>query len=148
MSLKSESWRCRVGLTAWLGLFAASAIAATPVPRQDDEEPARLLYVVRDGDRFIASNILLSRTDEFRLSAREEVSEQLMDNAVAVVGTNRRVIAYSVYTASWVPVPLKAGEEIEHLEAEDFSAFALTSRRIMNFNGRIGYWSETRRKTQ
>ena len=110
-----------------------------------DDTPARLLYVVREDDRFIASNVLFSRSDEFKLSAQERVVEERTDNAVLVIATNRRLIAYSVYTASWATIAMKAGESLEQLEAEDYSAFALTSRRIMNFNGRVGYWSETRR---
>jgi hypothetical protein len=54
-------------------------------------------------------------------------------------------VAYSVYTAAWVAVALQAGETVERLEAEDYSAFALTSRRILNFNGRSGNWSQTGR---
>jgi hypothetical protein len=59
--------------------------------------------------------------------------------------TNQRLIAYSVYTAAWVTLSLQAGETVERLEAEDYSAFALTNRRILNFNGRTGNWSQTRR---
>ena len=111
----------------------------------DLERPARLLYVVTEPGKISASNVLFSRTDEFELSAREEILEQRTDNAVAAFMTNKRLLGYSVYTASWVPLPLKAGEVVEQFEAEDYSAFVLTSRRILNFNGRIGYWSVTRR---
>ena len=40
---------------------------------------------------------------------------------------------------------LRAGESVEKLEAEDYSAFALTDRRVLNFNGRNGVWSESNR---
>ena len=110
-----------------------------------DDQPARLLYVVRDNDKIIASNVLFSRSDEFRLSAQERVDRQLTDNAILVVATNRRLIGYSVYTASWVTISLKAGETLEQLEAEDYSAFAVTSKRVLSFNGRAGQWTETRR---
>lgn len=123
----------------------ALPLAAQAPPLPNPEPPARLLYVVIENDKLIASNILFSRTDEFDLSAQERIAEQREDNAVVVVATNRRLIAYSVYTASWFTLPLKAGERLETLEAEDFSAFAVTSRRILNFNGRIGYWSSSRR---
>jgi hypothetical protein len=123
-----------------------AVVPATAVPQgARSEPPARLLYVIREGDTYIASNVLFSRTDEFELAAQERVAEERRDNAVLIVATNRRLIGYSVYTASWVTLPLKAGERLEQLEAEDFSGFALTSRRIMNFNGRTGEWSESRR---
>lgn len=128
-----------------LGILSAAPCTATASGAFSGDAPARLLYVVREADRFIASNVLFSRSDEFKLSAQERVVEERTDNAVLVIATNRRLIAYSVYTASWVTIPMKAGERLEQLEAEDYSAFAVTSRRIMNFNGRIGYWSETRR---
>jgi hypothetical protein len=133
------------GLALLLGLVAAGPGAASPPGAFRDETPARLLYVVREDDRFIASNILFSKTDEFELAAQERVAEERTDNAVLVVATNRRLIAYSVYTASWATIDLRAGETLERLEAEDYSAFALTSRRIMNFNGRVGYWTESSR---
>jgi len=133
-----------------VGCLVALALVTLPVAAQvsplgNPEPPARLLYVVIENDKIIASNILFSRTDEFDLSAQEWIVERREDNAVVVVATNRRLIAYSVYTASWFTERLKAGETLETLEAEDFSAFAVTSRRILNFNGRIGYWSSTRR---
>jgi len=124
--------------------FLLSAGLAEPLYAADDA-PARLLYVHRENDKIIASNVLFSRSDEFRLSAQENVARQLTDNAVLVLATNRRLIGYSVYTASWVTISLKAGESLEQLEAEDYSAFAVTSKRVLNFNGRAGQWSETRR---
>ncbi len=110
-----------------------------------DEAPARLLYVVREGDTVVASNVLFGRSDELRLNAREVVARQEEANAVVVLQTNQRLIAYSVYTAGWVALELRAGETVERLEAEDFSAFAVTDRRILNFNGRNGRWSQSSR---
>lgn len=137
-------WRAlAAGLALCLG--AALPAGAGPPGAFRDEAPAKLLYVVREDDKFIASNILFSRTDEFKLAAQERVALERSDNAVLVVATNRRLIAYSVYTASWATMDLRAGESLEQLEAEDYSAFALTSRRIMNFNGRTGFWTETAR---
>jgi hypothetical protein len=104
-----------------------------------------LLYVVRDGDTVVASNVLFGRSDELTLSAREVILRQQEDAAVAVLETNQRLVAYSVYTAGWVEMELRAGEKVERLEAEDFSAFALTDRRILNFNGRNGNWSQASR---
>jgi hypothetical protein len=134
----------RVGLLL-LSVLLTAVPPTAPAQGARDEPPARLLYVVREGDTFIASNVLFSRTDEFELAAQERVAEERRDNAILIVATNRRLIGYSVYTAAWVTLPLKAGERLEQLEAEDYSGFALTSRRIMNFNGRTGEWSESRR---
>ena len=126
---------CCLLLMAWL--LAASA--------QAQEQPAKLVYIVRDGDTIVASNVLFSRSDTFRLKAQERVIREAIDNAVVVVQANKRLIAYSVYTAAWLTMALKAGETVEKLEAEDYSAFVLTDRRILNFNGRSGVWSESSR---
>jgi hypothetical protein len=126
----------------WLG--GAQLLLPGPA-RAGDEVPARLLYVVRDGDTVVASNVLFGRSDELTLSAREVILRQQEDAAVAVLETNQRLVAYSVYTAGWVEMELRAGEKVERLEAEDFSAFALTDRRILNFNGRNGNWSQASR---
>ena len=93
----------------------------------------------------VASNVLFSRSDELKLFAQETILRQEEDNAIVVLLTNRRLVAYSVYTAAWVTMDLRAGEQVERLEAEDYSAFALTSRRILNFNGKNGSWSQTSR---
>ncbi len=102
-----------------LPVLLAVVPVSAPAQGARDEPPARLLYVVREGDTYIASNVLFSRTDEFELAAQERVAEERRDNAVLVVATNRRLIGYSVYTAAWVTLPLKAGERLEHHEAED-----------------------------
>ncbi len=129
------------------GVLAAAVLAMSPLVSAlaADDSPARLLYVVQEDKKIIASNVLFSRSDEFRLNAQEAIDQKLTDNAILVMATNRRLIGYSVYTASWVTVSLKAGEVVEQLEAEDYSAFAVTSKRVLNFNGRAGQWTETRR---
>jgi hypothetical protein len=137
-------WTARSALAGALCLvYLGWWIPATAVLAE--ESPARLVYVVREGDTVVASNVLFSRSDELKLSARETVFQQADDNAIVVLLTNQRIIAYSVYTAAWVALALQAGETVERLEAEDYSAFALTNRRILNFNGRNGNWSQARR---
>ena len=126
-------------------LLTGAAIVSPGLALASDEPPARLLYIVREGDAVVASNVLFGRSDEFKLAAREAIARQEEGNAIVVLLTNQRLIAYSVYTAAWVTADLRAGEYIERLEAEDFSAFALTSRRILNFNGRNGRWSISKR---
>lgn len=124
-------------------LLLLSWLLAASVHAQ--EQPAKLVYIVREGDTIVASNVLFSRSDTFRLKAQERVVREAVDNAVVVVESNKRLIAYSVYTAAWLTMALKAGESVEKLEAEDYSAFVLTDRRILNFNGRSGVWSESSR---
>lgn len=135
------------GFAVATGILATAVLAMSPFVSAlaADDAPARLLYVVQEDKKIIASNVLFSRSDEFRLNAQETIDRKLTDNAILVMATNRRLIGYSVYTASWVTVSLKAGEVLEQLEAEDYSAFAVTSKRVLNFNGRAGQWTETRR---
>jgi len=145
MDADSRNPHARAG--TWLCCLLSALVFSTGIVpvRADQDAPARLLYVVVEPGRIAASNILFSRTDEFDLAAREEILEERTGNAVAAFLTNQRILGYSVYTASWLPLPLKAGEIVEQFEAEDYSAFVLTSKRILNFNGRIGHWSVTRR---
>lgn len=104
--------------------------------------PPRLLFWHLEGDRVMVSNVRFGRTDELRLRGREVIEETADARAMLVVATNQRFVAYSVYTASWQSVSRRPGETLEKLEAEDFAAFVLTSRRVLNFNGRTAYWSE------
>jgi hypothetical protein len=111
-----------------------------------DESPARLLYWHEEDDgRIVVSNIAFSRNDVLQLSARERVEQRASSQAMLVLFTSKRIVAYSVYTAAWREVPRRATERLEQIEAEDFSAFVLTSARVLNFNGRNGVWSEDRR---
>lgn len=130
--------------TGLMAILILGMCISLPTPAAE-ESPARLVYVVREGDVVVASNVLFSRSDELKLFAQETILRQEEDNAIVVLLTNRRLVAYSVYTAGWVALDLRAGEELERLEAEDYSAFALTSRRILNFNGKNGSWSQTGR---
>jgi hypothetical protein len=142
--ITAKTWRVADVAIRVLAAFFLTTVVAESLPAAGDT-PARLLYVHRENDKIIASNVLFSRSDEFRLSAQESVAQQMTDNAVLVLATNRSLIGYSVYTASWGTISLKAGESLEQMEAEDYSAFAVTSKRVLNFNGRAGQWSETRR---
>ncbi len=111
-----------------------------------DDPPARLLYWHEEDDgRIVVSNIQFSRNDVLELGGRERVEERASSQAMLVLVTTRRIVAYSVYTAAWREVPRRATERLEQLEAEDYSAFVLTSDRVLNFNGRNGVWSEDRR---
>ncbi len=136
----------RFSFRAWLlvlvfltGGSPVSPVSAQPGP---DESPARQLFWHRDGDRVIVSNVRFSRTDEFTLAGRESLEATASSNAMLVLVTNRRFVAYSVYTASWQSVDRRPGETVEQLAAEDWAGYVLTSQRALNFNGRTAAWSE------
>ncbi len=130
-----------------LALLLLLPVLMGPAPAvAGDEPPARLLYWHEEDDgRIVVSNIRFSRNDVLELGGRERIEDRASSQAMLVLVTNRRMVAYSVYTAAWREVPRKATERLEQLEAEDYSAFVLTSDRVLNFNGRSGVWSEDRR---
>jgi hypothetical protein len=79
------------------------------------------------------------------LSAREKILDYKVSNAAAVVVTNQRFAAYGLFHGGWNSRRVHADEKIESLEVADYSATLVTSDRIMNFYGRTGTWSETKR---
>ena len=97
--ITAKTWRVADVAIRVLATFFLTTVVAESLPAAGDT-PARLLYVQRGNDKIIASNVLFSRSDKFRLSARESVAQQMTDNAVLVLATNRSLIGYSVYTAS------------------------------------------------
>ncbi len=107
-----------------------------------EEPPARQLFWHREGDRIIVSNVRFSRTDELVLAGRERLEDTADSAAMLVLVTSRRFVAYSVYTASWQSLDRRPGETVEKLAAEDWAGYVLTSRRVLNFNGRTAAWSE------
>lgn len=110
-----------------------------------EEPPARQLFWHREDDRIIVSNVRFSRTDELVLAGREQIEATADSSAMLVLVTSRRFIGYSVYTASWQSVDRRPGESVERLAAEDWAGYVLTSRRVLNFNGRTAAWSEGNR---
>ena len=137
MTLSFFSTNMRLVMACLLSVLSASAnaVAAEDVPR--------LLYLITENGAVIASNIQFNRFDELKLRAKEVIQEKAVADAVAVVVTNQRIIGYSVFTAAWKPKRTKAGEKLESIEAEDFSALVTTSHRFLSFNGRNGVWAET-----
>jgi hypothetical protein len=105
----------------------------------------KLVYLLTEDNKLVASNIKFNRFDDMKLEAKEEVIEYAVGNAVIVVVTNKRIIGYSVYTASWRARGIEADEEIKHIAAEDYSALVQTSKRFLSFNGKNGVWAETQR---
>ena len=123
-------------LTALLGI-ATVAIGDNGVPK--------LVYLIMDDDKLIASNIKFNRFDDTKLMAKEKVLNYAVGNAVIIVVTNKRMVGYSVYTASWKSRDLQADEEVGSIEAEDYSALVQTSKRFLSFNSKNGAWAESQR---
>ena len=126
-----------------LSLFALCLLFfATPSLSSDDVE--KVLFLVLDEDEVIASNTRFGRFDRLKMHAKEKVLQHTAAEAVAVVITNQRYIAYGIYNG-WRSVRIRASESVNTVEAEDYSALVVTSDRILNFYGRNGVWSQTRR---
>ena len=123
-----------------LSLFLLSSGASA-----EDNIVPKLVYLIAEDDKLIASNIKFNRFDEIKLEAKETVKEYAVGKAVIVIVTNKRFVAYSVFTASWRARDLIANEELRSIEAEDYSALVVTSKRYLNFNGKNGVWAETPR---
>lgn len=127
-----------LGLTATLiATDAVTQITSQGVPKQ--------VHLVVDGNRLVASNIRSSSFDELRLRARENIRESVEGEAVLVVVTNQRIIAYGL-ASGWRPIDRVPNERIEIVTAEDYAGLVVTSERMLNFNGESGVWGERERR--
>jgi hypothetical protein len=117
--------------------FTSPVIAEDGIPK--------LVYLMMDDGKLIASNIKFNRFDDVKLQAKEKVLENAVGNAVIVVVTNKRIIGYSVYTATWRSRDIEPDEDVRSIAAEDYSALVQTSKRFLSFNGKNGVWAETQR---
>ena len=130
---------------ALLGLAAAIASAALPAYAQGSAgNVPKQVHLVLDGNRILASNVRLNRFDELKLAAQERVREQRVGEAIAVVVTNQRIIAYGVLSG-WRSVDRAPNETIQSISAQDFAGLIVTDQRMLNFNGESGVWAEQRR---
>jgi hypothetical protein len=130
-----------IGVAAWLNAAMLSGVVLAQggtgnVPKQ--------VHLVSDSGRILASNVRLNRFDELKLQAQERVREQKVGEAVAVVITNQRFVAYGVLSG-WRPLDRSVNEQIESVAAEDYAALIVTNERMLNFNGESGVWAEQRR---
>ena len=130
-------------------LGAAAAIVASAALQSHAQHTTgnvpKQVHLVLDGNRILASNVRLNRFDELKLGAQERVREQQVGQAVAIVVTNQRIIAYGVLSG-WVPMDRVANETIQSISAEDFAGLIVTDVRMLNFNGETGVWAEQRRR--
>ena len=109
------------------------------------DEVEKVLFLVFEGREVVASNTKASRFDRLKMHAKERIRDYEVANATAVVITNQRFAAYGVFAGGWQSKRIRAGEKLESMQVEDYSATLVTSDRILNFYGRNGTWSETRR---
>jgi hypothetical protein len=128
---------CVVAATATTALPAHAQQTAGNVPKQ--------VHLVVDGTTLVASNVRLNRFDELRLGAQERIREQRVGEAVAIVVTNQRIIAYGVLSG-WRPMDREPNETIQSISAEDFAGLVVTDERMLNFNGETGVWAQQKRR--
>ena len=130
---------------ALLGAVAAAALALGVQAQQTAANVPKQVHLVLDGNRIVASNVRLNRFDELKLGAQERIREQRVGQAVAIVVTNQRIIAYGVLSG-WVPMDRVANETIQSISAEDYAGLIVTDQRMLNFNGETGVWAEQERR--
>jgi len=126
-----------VALAAVFPAWANAQATSGEIPKQ--------VHLVVDGNRLVASNVRYSRFDELKLDAQETVRDTSTGEAVIVVVTNQRIIAYGV-VSGWRAIDRFPSERIESVSAQDFAALVVTSRRMLNFNGESGVWGERGRR--
>jgi hypothetical protein len=120
-----------VGCLGWSS--ATSQVITGDVPK--------LVHFIVDGNRLVASNVRFNRFDELRLGAQERIHDSREGDAVIIVVTNQRMIAYGA-VSGWRSIDRVPNERIESISAEDYAGLVVTSRRMLNFNGESGVWGE------
>jgi hypothetical protein len=136
--------------------FRAAVCAATvvalgllPAPSSAQSRSAgvpKQVHLVVDRNSLMASNVRLNRFDELKLNAQERIRDRRVGEAVIIVITNQRIIAYGV-VSGWRSRALAPNEQIESIAAEDYAGLVVTSRRLLNFNGETGVWAQHDRAT-
>ena len=129
-----------------LTLASSLAPVATVAQRVSEGVPKQVHLVV-DGNRLVASNVRASSFDELRLRAREDIRESVEGEAVLLIVTSQRIIAYGL-VSGWRPIDRVPNERIERVSAEDFAGLVVTSERLLNFNGESGVWGERERRVR
>jgi hypothetical protein len=125
---------------AFLAVLAAPMLQA----QTDDRVPKQVDLIV-ESYGLVASNVRASSFHELKFNAQERVAQSRVGDAVIVVVTNQRIIAYGV-GSGWRAVPRIASERIERVEAEDYAGLVVSNRRFLNFNGESGVWGERDRR--
>jgi hypothetical protein len=129
-------------MRALLSLILAGCLVPGGLSAQTTSgDVAKTVHLVIDGNRLVASNVRFNRFDELRLNPQERVDRSSEGDAVIVVVTNQRVIAYGG-VSGWRAMDRMPNERIESISAEDYAGLVVTSRRMLNFNGESGVWGE------
>jgi hypothetical protein len=134
----------RAALACALGVIAALAATANAQSGGGYNYVPKQVHLVTDGDKLFASNVKLNRFDELKLNAQERVLDQQVGAAVAVVITNRRIVAYGLLSG-WRSLDRTPNEQIESITAEDYAGLIVTNLRMVNFNGQNGVFAERKR---
>jgi hypothetical protein len=134
----------RAALACALGVIAALAATVNAQSDAGYNYVPKQVHLVTDGAKLFASNVKLNRFDELKLNAQERVLDQQVGAAVALVITNRRIVAYGVLSG-WRSLDRMPNEQIETITAEDYAALIVTSVRMVNFNGQNGVFAERKR---
>jgi hypothetical protein len=134
-----------IRVRALLGVAAVLALSPSVNAQQTAANVPKQVHLVLDGNRIVASNVRLNRFDELKLDAQERIREQHVGEAVAVVITSQRIIAYGVLSG-WRSIARGPNEKVESVSAEDFAGLIVTDRRMLNFNGETGVWAEQNRR--
>jgi len=127
--------------------LVATLIATAALPQITSRGVPKQVHLVVDGNRLVASNVRASSFDELRLRAREDIRDSAEGEAVLLVVTNQRIIAYGV-VSGWRPIDRVPNERIETVSAEDYAGLVVTSERLLNFNGESGVWGERERRVR
>jgi len=133
----------RLLITA-LGL-AAALIAPDAVSQITSQGVPKQVHLIVDGNRLVASNVRTSGFDELRLRGRESIRDSVEGEAVLLVVTSQRIIAYGLLSG-WRTIDRVPNERIETVTAEDYAGLVVTSERMLNFNGESGVWGERERR--
>ena len=142
-ALRETAIRSRLLITALV--LIASITAREVVAQITSQGVPKQVHLVVEGNRLIASNVRASSFDEFRLRARENVVESAEGEAVLLVVTNQRIIAYGL-ASGWRQRDRVPNERVERVSAEDFAGLVVTSERMLNFNGESGACGERERR--
>lgn len=126
-------WLLGPTITALLLTVVAPAAGSEAVPKQ--------VHLIVQAKTLVASNVRFSRFDELKLSAQEQIEKQAEGEAVIIVVTNQRILAYGVMSG-WRSMRTEAGEQVESITVQDFAALVMTDTRYLNFNGQTGIWGE------
>jgi len=126
-----------------LSLLLLLLVAATG---SAEDIVAKAIYLFQEDNRIVASNAQTGQFFNLRFSAKEKVLDQFVANGAAIVVTNQRYAGIGSFSSGWQSIRRIAGEKLVSAEVQDYSALLVTTDRLLSFNGRVGSWSQTKRR--